>query len=91
MFALIRENYRYFRVKSGQSKSEIERELQIPVPNGLSCGQILSADKKFRVYTVKAGDSYRSVCLKEGVDEEILKEANFSAPLYPTKKLYIPV
>lgn len=91
MFALIRENYRYFRVKSGQSRSEIEKELQIPVPNGHFCGQILSADKKFRVYIVKAGDSYRSVCLKEGVDEERLKEANSYAPLYPTKKLYIPL
>ena len=91
MFALIRENYRYFRVKSGQSASDIERELQIPVPCGLFCGQILSADRKFRVYTVKVGDTYRSVCLKEGVDEQTLKEVNFHAPLYPTKKLYIPV
>lgn len=91
MFALVRENYRYFRVKSGQTSGEIERELQIPVPNGSFCGQILRADKKCRVYTVKVGDTYRSVCLKEGVDEDTLKELNFGAPLYPTKKLYIPL
>ncbi len=91
MFALVRENYRYFRVKSGQTAADIERELKIPVRSGVFAGQIVRADKKCRVYVVKAGDTYRSVCLKEGVDEEVLKEINFSAPLYPTKKLYIPL
>ena len=91
MFALVRENYRYFRVKRGQSVSDIERELEIPVAGALFCGRILRADKKYRIYTVKAGDTYRSVCLKEGVDEEALKELNSNAPLYPTKKLYIPL
>ena len=91
MFALIRENYRYFRVKSGQTKSEIEKELQIPVPGAIFDGRILRADKKCRIYVVKVGDTYSSVCLKEGVDEETLKELNSGAPLYPTKKLYIPI
>ena len=91
MFALVRENYRYFRVKSGQSVSDIESELQIPVPGGTFAGQILRADGKCRIYTVKVGDTYRSICLREGVDEEKLKELNFFAPLYPTKKLYIPL
>lgn len=85
------ENYRYFRVKSGQSPNDIERELQIPVPHPSFGGQILRADRRCRVYIVKAGDTYRSVCKREGVDEETLKELNFSAPLYPTKKLYIPI
>ena len=91
MFALIRENYRYFRVKNGMTPVEIEKELKIPMPCNPFCGQIIAADKKFRVYAVKVGDSYRSVCIKEGIDEERLKEANFRAPLYPTKKLYIPI
>ncbi|MCH5148551.1 MAG: LysM peptidoglycan-binding domain-containing protein [Clostridiales bacterium] len=91
MFALVRENYRYFRVKSGQSVSDVERELEIPVSGGIFSGRILRADKKCRIYTVKVGDTYRSVCLKEGVDEETLKELNSNAPLYPTKKLYIPL
>ena len=91
MFALIRENYRYFRVKRGLEAGEIQKELQVPVPCNGFCGQILTVDRKFRVYIVKAGESYRSICLREGVDEEVLKEMNFYAPLYPTKKLYIPV
>ena len=91
MFALVRENYRFFRVKRGQTGEEIQKELQIPAPNSPFGGQILRADKKCRVYTVKAGDTYRSVCRKEGVSEDELKELNFSAPLYPTKKLYIPL
>lgn len=91
MFALVRENYRYFRVKSGQSPGDIVRELQIPVPGGTFGGQIIRADEKCRIYTVKVGDTYRSICRKEGVDEERLKELNFYAPLYPTKKLYIPL
>lgn len=91
MFALVRENYRYFRVKSGQSVSDIERELEIPLCGAIFSGRILRADKKCRIYTVKAGDTYRSVCLKEGIDEQTLKELNSNAPLYPTKKLYIPL
>ena len=91
MFALIRENYRYFRVKSGQSIGDIERELQIPVSGAIFGGRILRADKKCRVYVVKVGDTYQSICLKEGVDEETVKELNSCAPLYPTKKLYIPL
>ena len=90
MFALVRENYRYFRVKSGQSVSDIERELEIPVSGTIYGGRILRADKKCRIYTVKVGDTYRSVSLKEGIDEDTLKELNSFAPLYPTKKLYIP-
>ena len=91
MFALVRENYKYFRVKSGQSVSDIERELEIPVSGAIYGGRILRADKKCRIYSVKVGDTYRSVSLKEGVDEETLKEFNSNAPIYPTKKLYIPI
>ena len=91
MFALIRENYRYFRIKSGLNAGDIEKELQIPVPCNPFNGQIICSNNNFRVYIVNVGDSYRSICMKEGVDEEALKEANFRAPLYPTKKLYIPI
>lgn len=91
MFALIMENYRYFRVKSGQSASDIERELNLPVTGALFGGRILRADKKCRIYTVKVGDTYSAICQREGVDEETLKELNSCAPLYPTKKLYIPI
>ena len=91
MFALERENYTYFRVKKGQSASDIERELQIPVQGATFAGQIMEADKKFRIYIVKVGDTYRSVSLKEGVNEERLKELNFFAPLYPTKRLFVPL
>lgn len=90
MFALVRENCRYFRVKSGQTAGEVSGELKIPVGEAF-CGMIINADKKYRAYTVKAGETYRSIGRREGVDGEELEKVNSSAPLYPTKIIYIPL
>ena len=87
MFRLEREKFRYFKVKRGQSASEISRELKVP-PYAVFCGQIVEV-RHYKTYTVSVGETYESVAKKFGASVEELKKTNGESTLYPTKILYI--
>ena len=79
---------RFYRVKSGQTAEEIERELSIPLSE-VFAGMIIPL-KKYEVYVAEPFDDYLSVSKKFSIGEEELKSANLNRPIYPTAKVYIP-
>ena len=92
MFTLVTDRSRYFRVKRGQCAAEVERQLKTPVHGAAFAGRILKVvDGNLRQYTACVGDSYRTVALKFGADEERLKTLNGNKPVYPTCKLFVPL
>ncbi len=91
MFTLVTDRNKYFRVKRGQCARDIESHFGVPVLGGAFAGRIIEVgDKTYSRYTADVGDTYRTVALKFGVDEKLLEEANGNAPVYPTKKLFVP-
>ena len=91
MFTLVTDRSKYFRVKRGQSAGEIEKVLKTPVNGSVFEGRIIEVgDKNLTAYTAQVGDTYRTVALKFGTDEEKLKKANGNKPVYPTCKLFVP-
>ncbi|MDE7083572.1 MAG: hypothetical protein K2O89_07740 [Clostridia bacterium] len=89
MFTLVTDRSKYFRVKRGQTKSEVEAAFRIPIKN-FFCGAIAEIGEEMEVYTCKPLENYNSVSLKFGVSAEELKRLNFSKPLYPSCKLFVP-
>lgn len=91
MFTLVTDRSKYFRVKRGQSAGDIEKVLKTPVSGCVFEGRIIEvAEGNFTLYTARVGDTYRTVALKFGADEEKLKRANGNKPVYPTCKLFVP-
>ena len=91
MFTLVTDRSKYFRVKRGQSAADIEKVFGIPVNGEVFSGKIIPLNSgKFVRYCAAVGDTYRTVALKFGVDEGLLKEVNGNAPVYPTRKLFVP-
>ena len=91
MFTLVTDRSKYFRVKRGQSAEEVESELKTPVQGAVFAGRIIEvADGNFERYAAQVGDTYRTIALKFGADEEELKKTNGFRPVYPTCKLFVP-
>lgn len=89
MFTLVTDRSKYFRVRRGQTKREAEAVLRSPVKD-FFCGAICEIGEEMDVYTVRPTESYKSISLKLGVPEEELKKINFSKPVYPSCKLFVP-
>ncbi len=91
MFTLVTDRSKYFRVKRGQCAKEIENVFDFPVNGRAFAGAIVVIGEKNLVrYTAKVGDTYRTVALKFGTDEDRLKSINGNKPVYPTCKLFVP-
>ena len=89
MFTLVTDRSKYFRVKRGQTKAEVEAVLCIPVKNCF-CGAIAEVGEKMEIYTCLPLESYASLSRKLGIPAEELKRVNFSKPVYPSCKLFVP-
>lgn len=90
MFTLVTAKCKFFRVKRGQSGEEIEAALNRPVSYDAFGGKIIETGGEYSVYVAKVGDCYNSVAKACGVDRDELESANFSRPVYPTCKLFVP-
>ena len=90
MFTLVTDRSKFYRVKRGQSAQDLEKVFEIPVIGSVFSGRIIEVgDTPYRRYTAEVGDTYRSVALKFGVDENLVREANGGKPVYPTKKIFV--
>lgn len=89
MFTLVTDKSPFYRIKRGQSAEEVEKLLSVPCGEAF-CGAIIAADGKFYVYSVKPCETYRSIAEKLGVSRAELEKINFSRPLYPTQRLFVP-
>ena len=91
MFTLVTDRSKYFRVKTGQSAAEIESTLNTPVTGTAFAGKIIPVgENNLRRYVAEVGDTYRTIALKFGADEEQLKKVNDFKPVYPTCKVFVP-
>ena len=91
MFTLVTDRSKYFRVKRGQTAEEVSKVLKTPVSGGVFAGRIIEVYCGELVkYSAAVGDTYSSVALKFGTDEERLKKINAYKPVYPTCKLFVP-
>lgn len=79
---------KFYRIKRGQSHAEVERELSLPVKNSFAGAVIPSVTCS--EYAVLPFETYASLALKFGVEEEKLKNFNFGRMLYPSRVIYIP-
>lgn len=83
------EKSRFYRVKKGQTASLIEKTLNIPA--GCAFAGAIIPLRDFSQYTVQPFDTYASIAASLGIEEERLKEANGNRPLYPSRKIFIPI
>ena len=91
MFTLCLERSKYFRVKRGQTRAEIEEVLKTPIDGELYSGRIITlCTRDVDVYSAKVGDNYRIIAEKFAADEEELKRLNKNKPVYPTCKVFVP-
>ena len=89
MVTLIPENGKYVRVRRGADIKELENTLRQPVKEAFG-GEILERGEEMDIYIAKPLDSYKTVARKFGVGEEELQRVNFSRPIYPTCKIFVP-
>jgi len=90
MFTLTMQKCGYFRVKDGQTAEEIERVLRVPVSGEVFSGRIIVSGGSYTLHTARAGEGYKSIAARYGVDEEELKRANSFKPVYPTCRVFVP-
>lgn len=90
MFTLVTDRSKYFRVKRGQCREEIEAELCIPIGENTFRGAIVEVGERLEIYVVRPLESYESISRKLGVPCEELKRINLSKPVYPSCKLFVP-
>ena len=92
MFTLVTQKSKFYRVKRGQTKSSVEKELGFPVYGSFFAGKIIPVfEKKFKVYSAAVGDTYKSIAEKFQSDEQELKTFNGGKPVYPTCKIFVPL
>ena len=91
MITLYLERGNYIRVRSGVSKSDLERTFSFPVHGQVFAGAIIPVLPEPDGYCYALpSDSYSLIAEREGVDEERLKKLNGNSPLYPSKKVWLP-
>ena len=91
MFTLITDRSRYFKVKRIQSADEVEAEFGTPVTGDCFSGRIIKLRKeKLKKVTAAVGDTYATLAKKYGIGEAELRELNYSKPVYPTCKIFVP-
>jgi len=90
MFTLTMQKNGYFRVKDGQTAEEIERVLSVPVSGEVFSGRIIVTEGNYAIHTARAGEGYKTIAARYGVDEEELKRINSFKTIYPTCSVLIP-
>lgn len=90
MFTLVTEKSRFFKVKRGQSGEEIEKFFLSPVSGKTFAGRIIEIKPDLSVCTAAVGDTYRTLAVKLGENEEVLREINGGKPVYPTCRIFYP-
>ena len=90
MFSLITERGKYFKVKHNVEKSEIISVFNCPVEGEIFCGRIIPLTPPKRYIHAVAGYTYKKIAAREMVEEEQLKRLNGGAPVYPTKRIWLP-
>lgn len=90
MFTLVTGRNKFFRIRRGQSPSDIEKTLGFPVTGEFFTGRIVEGRRPMRVYIVKPAETYRSVAAKLNVSVESLMEVNGARPLFPYCRLFVP-
>lgn len=91
MFALKLARCGYLRVRKGVTAVEIEAAFCCPVGEACS-GQIIKIPSiPLKVIRAEVGDDYKKIAEKHCLDEEELKKLNGNKPVYPTKKIYLPL
>lgn len=91
MFKLETEKSRFFRIRRGLEKADVEIMLECPVPGETFCGRIIECGGDYRVYVARPGDNYRSLAVRFGVTEEELKNLNSGKIIYPTCRIFAPL
>ena len=90
MFTLTMQKCGYFRVKEGQTAEEIERVLRVPVAGEVFSGRIIALEGNYILHIARAGEGYKSIAARYGVDEEELKRVNSFKAIYPTCRVLVP-
>ena len=78
-----------YRVKEGQTSSQIAETFGCPVPPDIVCGDIVFIFSG-EMYSARVGDTYSSIAARFGVDVSELERLNGKRPVYPTCKIIIP-
>lgn len=90
MFSLKCERGKYLRIRGATNKEEIIKQYCVPVNGELFVGSILALSSPKRFVYATVGDTYKSIALRERVDEGKLRALNANAAIYPTKRVFIP-
>lgn len=79
------------RVRRGVTKNMLESAFGCPVAGSVFEGAILPLLPPPAGFCyAQPWDSYESIAARENVAVEELKELNGEAPLYPTRKIWLP-
>ncbi|MDE7300764.1 MAG: hypothetical protein K2N47_01195, partial [Clostridia bacterium] len=73
MFSLECERGKYLRIRGATNKEEIIKQFRVPVTGELFEGRILVLTSPKRFVYAAVGDTYKSIALREGVDEGKLR------------------
>ena len=79
----------FYRIKRGQTTAMVEREICSPVAKCFA-GAVVPIKNCFP-HTVKPFETYNSIALMYGVEEDRLKSFNYSRLIYPTQVVFIPL
>ena len=90
MFSLKTERGKYFKVKHGVEKSEIVSVFNCPVEGEIFTGKIIALTPPKRCVYAVVGDTYKKIAARERVKEEELIKLNYAAPVYPSKRVWLP-
>lgn len=79
---------KFYRVKSGQQREEIEQTLSVPA-GSVFAGAVIEVCK-CDVHVAAPFETYKTIAEKYGKDEEEIKNFNGERPLYPSRRIFIP-
>ena len=79
---------KFYRIKRGQTASDVERAFCCPVKENFAGAVVYIPPCS--AYEVKPFESYAVVAEKFSLSEEYLKSFNFGRILYPSRIIYIP-
>ncbi len=89
MFTLVTDRSKYYRVKRGQNRKQVEETLLTPCPLDF-CGAVIPVLENLTYYSVKPHETYKTISEKFGCGERELREINRDRPLFTTCKMFVP-
>ena len=91
MFTLTLDRAKFLRVRGSVSRRDIEEEFEMPVPQNVIAGDIVTLyPRNLKAYVAGVGEDYKIIAEKTGVTERELRRINCNAIVYPTRKIYYP-